>query len=315
LSDSAPPILLTGATGFIGRRVLSHLLDAGRSVRIVVRPASAGRPGLDPRCRVYVGELTDVDVLCSALAGVGDIIYCAGTVRGRRLDNFLPANVHGVRAMLEAMARTAPSAAAGGRAPRLLLLSSLAASRPELSDYARSKRCGEEQLERSAVRDWTILRPPAVYGPGDTEMRPLLNLVRRGLVLRPGPPGQRLALLHVDDLVRAVVAWLQAPAQVCNQRSFTLDDGKPAGHSWPDIAAAVSSRRVRELAVPGPLLRAVGASNLWCAGMLGYAPMLTPGKVRELQEPRWLCDNAPFSHATGWQPEIGLERGAATLFG
>ncbi|MDZ7668300.1 MAG: NAD(P)-dependent oxidoreductase [Gammaproteobacteria bacterium] len=314
MSDASAPILLTGATGFIGRRVLSYLLDAGRRVHVLVRPASAGRPGLDPRCRVYVGELTDADVLCSALAGVGGIIYCAGTVRGRCLDDFLPANVHGVGAALDAMTRTGPMASAGGRGPRLLLLSSLAASRPELSDYARSKRRGEELLERAAVRDWTILRPPAVYGPGDTEMRPLLNLVRRGLVLRPGPPDQRLALLHVDDLVRAVAAWLQAPAEACSQRAFTLDDGRPGGYSWQDIAAAVSSRRVREIAVPPALLRGAGALNLWCAGMLGYAPMLTPGKARELQQPRWLCDNAPFSHATGWQPEIGLERGAATLF-
>jgi len=72
---------------------------------------------------------------------------------------------------------------------------------------------------------------------------------------------------------------------------------------------------VRQFAVPGALLRVAGAINDFMARLFGYAPMLTPGKVRELQQEDWLCDNSAFSARTGWRPEIGLEAGARTIFG
>jgi 2-alkyl-3-oxoalkanoate reductase len=324
VTSTDAPILLSGATGFIGRHLVTHLLDAGYRVRALVRPASAHRANLDRRCEIHTGELSDAAALARALSGVGGVVYGAGSVRGRRLADFLPANEAGIAAMLEALERIErvhPAATGGARGglppsvgPRVVLLSSLAASRPELSDYARSKRRGEEVLERARGRDWTILRPPAVYGPGDKEMRPLFDLVRRGIALRPGPAGQRLALLHVSDLVRAVAACLETPGRACWQRCFSLHDGKADGYGWAEIAAAVTSRRVREVGVPPALLRTVASANRLAATVFGYAPMLTPGKVRELQQPRWLCDNHAFTEATGWQPQIDLERGAADLF-
>jgi nucleoside-diphosphate-sugar epimerase len=234
------------------------------------------------------------------------VVYGAGAVRGRGFDDFRRANVDGIVTLLRAIENgPAPP-------PRLVLLSSLAASRPELSQYARSKRCGEQALQ-AADLCWTILRPPAVYGPGDTELAPLLALVRRGWALRPGPPQQRLALLHVDDLVRAVAACIDHP-EATRRQTYAIDDGTPQGYDWPAIARAVTTRPVRELGVPGWLLRALARVNLAAAGLAGRAPMLTPGKVRELQQARWLCDNHAFAHATGWRPQVDLAAGAAALF-
>jgi len=299
------PVLLTGATGFIGRHLHRHLLDRGVAVRALVRPASAGSAHLDPRCQVVSGALDDAASLDRALDGVAAVVYGAGAVRGRRFEDFASANVAGVQALVSAL---------DGRTDvPLVLLSSLAASRPELSHYAASKRAGEQVLEQSRGLCWTILRPPAVYGPGDVEMRPLLDLVRRGLAVRPGPPDQRLALLHVDDLVAAVAAALAHP-EACRGQTFALDDGTADGYSWQDIGMAVAGRRVRELGVPAPLLRAAGAVNVALARVFGYLPMLSPGKARELQASRWLCDNRAFTHATGWRPQTDLARGARALF-
>lgn len=299
-------MLITGATGFIGRHLHRHLLDLGYAVRVLVRPRRAPRDDLDPRCDVHTGALTDPQALARALEGAGSVVYGAGAVRGRRLSDFLEANVAGVETLAEALRDT-------GRTMPVMLLSSLAASRPELSHYARSKRCAEEVLRRHEDIAWTILRPPAVYGPGDREMRGILELARRGLALRAGPVHQRLALLHVDDLVRAVAAWLQHPGP-CRHRCFGIDDGTPGGYRWHDIGLAVARRPVREVGVPGWLLKTVAGVNAGAAGVLGYAPMLTPGKVRELQQSTWLCDNAGFTHATGWHPQIDLAHGAAALF-
>ena len=200
---------------------------------------------------------------------------------------------------------------AGSNAP-FLLISSLAASRPGLSDYARSKWLGEEVLRSRASCPWTILRPPAVYGPGDREMLPILQMARRGLVLRPGPRKQRLSLVHVDDLARAVLAWLNA-WQACDGKTLTLDDGRPDGYDWPAIARAARNGRSMTVGIPRFLLHAVAGMNRGLAGAFGYAPMLTPGKARELTQADWLCDNSEISRATGWSPEIDLERGIRLL--
>lgn len=304
MSAVPSPVLVTGATGFIGRHLIDHLLECGIAVRALVRPASLGR--VDGRCEVVAGELDDPHAWDRALDGAAAVVYGAGAVRGRRLTDFVPANVAGVAALVDGLRRRV-------EAPPVVLLSSLAASRPELSHYAGSKRSGEHVLEAVAALPWSILRPPAVYGPGDSEMRPLFELARRGVVLRPGPRHQRVSLLHVHDLVRAVLACLGHEA-ACRHRTFALDDGHSEGYTWNEIALAVAGRPVRQIGVPAALLRVLGAANAWAAAVLGYAPMLTPGKVRELQQPSWLCDNRAFTHATGWQPEIDLERGAAALF-
>ena len=308
MSDRPAPVLLCGATGFIGQHLHRHFLDHGHPVRALVRPRTAARARLDERCEIRIAELTDLDAVWEALDGAGSVVYAAGSVRGRTFDDFRCANVSGVATLVAALRQSAFP----GRP--VVLLSSLAASRPELSDYARSKRCGEQVLRDAADLGWTILRPPAVYGPGDTELRPLLALVRRGVALRPGPRGQRLALLHVLDLVRAVAACLADPTS-CRHGCFEIDDGKPGGYDWDEIAAAVAGRPVLQLGLPRWLLRAVGAINQRTSRVLRHAPMLTPGKVRELQESRWLCDNSAFADATGWHPRITLEQGAAALLG
>jgi len=181
-----------------------------------------------------------------------------------------------------------------------------------LSDYAHSKFEGEQLLHRKPVLPWTILRPPAVYGPGDQEMLPLLKMIRRGLLTHVGPTGQRLSLLHVDDLASAVVSWLSAPQQ-CMHKTFAIDDGTPGGYSWQAIGEAVSDGNFRKLKVPQFLLEMTARTNLLTSAILGYKPMLTPGKVRELLQPDWLCDNQEFTHATGWKPRLDLKQGAKQL--
>ncbi len=302
------PIVITGATGFIGRHLQAGLLRDGYRVRALLRPDSRHRDRVQPEVEAVTVSLTaGVEALGAALRDAGAVVYCAGSVRGRKMADFEPANVDGVAAVAAAL-KELP------RPPPLLLISSLAATRPEVSYYARSKFDGEKVLESCPEIPWTVLRPPAVYGPGDKEMRPLLGWARRGLLPVVGPRSQRVSLLNVSDLARAVSAWLAALPN-CRHRVFAIDDGRPGGYDWDAIGRAAGARRVRLVTVPRALLRLVAAANWALSGLLGYAPMLTPGKARELSQPDWLADNAEFSAATGWQPRIGLERGIGELFG
>ena len=109
-----------------------------------------------------------------------------------------------------------------------------------------------------------------------------------------------------------LLAWLDA-WQACDGKTLTLDDGRPGGYDWPAIAAAARNGRSLALGIPRFLLAAAAGVNLGLAGLFGYAPMLTPGKVRELTQPDWLCDNSAISRATGWAPAIDLDQGIRQL--
>jgi nucleoside-diphosphate-sugar epimerase len=310
LQASPPSIFITGATGFIGQRLVSMLLEQGHSVRVMVRPEKMPDSRIPQGCEQVPVGLTDVDQLSAIVAECSAVIYCAGSVRGRNPADFATANIKGVQAMLDALEQAHHST---GNTPPILLLSSLAASRPNVSDYARSKYEGEQFLQGKPLLPWTILRPSAVYGPGDREMLPVLKMIRHGLLAHAGPRDQRLSLLHVDDLANAMVCWLSV-SQECLHKTYAIDDGTPGGYSWEAIGQAVSDGKYRRLAVPRLLLDITARTNLLFASVLGYKPMLTPGKVRELVQPDWLCDNSRFTETTGWKPRLDLKQGAQRLF-
>ena len=299
-------IFITGATGFIGQHLVRTLLGQGHVVRALVRPEKVMDIRTPVACEQLPVGLTDVDGLTNIVAECDAVIYCAGSVRGRSPEDFSDANINGVRAMLEALERVPGS-------PPLLLVSSLAASRPQLSDYSFSKHAGEQLLLDKSSLAWTILRPPAVYGRGDKEMLPVLKMARRGLLVHAGPNDQRLSLLHVDDLARAVLAWMESWQQ-CLHKTYAIDDGRPGGYDWPAIGTAVSDGKHRSLKLPRLLLDIAARSNLVAAKLLGYQPMLTPGKVRELTQTDWLGDNRDFTADTGWKPELDLHTGVQQLF-
>ncbi len=301
------PVLLTGATGFIGQHLQKKLQSEEMDVMAVVRPSSRHKNSLLPGTGKILAELDDANQLASAITSSSAIIYCAGSVRGRNLEDFDAANISGVRAIVNAMNH------AKSGVP-LLLISSLAASRPQVSDYANSKFLGEQEVVGHADFPWTILRPPAVYGPGDKEMLPILKMARKGWIMPPGPRQQRLSLIHVDDVASAVMAWLKSWKN-CNQSTYTLDDGHSGGYDWPEIAQTASPGGYRRVNIPAWVISSAGHINLTLSRMLGYAPMLTPGKARELTQDHWVCNNTALSEATGWNPEINLAQGINSLFG
>lgn len=232
------------------------------------------------------------------------LLHLAGTVRGARQADFDRVNVAGAVAVAHAAARAG--------VVRALLVSSLAAREPALSFYARSKRGGEEAF-RAVLGRVTVLRPPAVYGPGDRELWPLIDGMRRGRGVHPAHRG-RFSLIHVDDVAGAILAWLGAATA---GGTYEIDDGADDGHDWPEVLAVVArvaSRRVVPLPVPRALLTTVGAANQAAARLLGYAPMVTPGKVRELYHSDWVCRDRTFSAATGWSPRYDLEAGLRATF-
>jgi nucleoside-diphosphate-sugar epimerase len=303
MAETSAAVALTGATGFLGQHIQRTLVNAGYPLRCLNRSANAA---IVPGAESQLTNVGSIPSLIAALANTRAVIYLAGTVRGTTPDDFQPANVDGVANIAHVLAEHYPDTP-------LLLMSSIAATAPTLSDYAASKAAGECAVRHSRHQHWTIFRAPAVYGDGDRELRSTFNTMRHGLVPIAGPEHQRLPFIEVTDLAAAVTCWVKNTS-ACNQQTYAIDDGAESGYDWPTIARLIAPERHLAIPIPYPLLHALGSVNLALAKIAGYAPMLTPGKARELTHVGWACDNAAFTNATGWRPQLGLGAGVERMF-
>ena len=250
------------------------------------------------------GSLSDRAALGRLVADCDSVIHCAGLTRGVTRAQFDRVNAGGAVACAEA----AREAGVG----KFLLVSSLAAREPGISPYAGSKRAGEEGVLGAAEDPMrvTIIRPPAVYGPGDTEMLALFRLMGRGLVPVFGSTDARFSLIYVEDLADAAVAWQRAP--VAPAGILELDDGQPRGYGWSDLCAIVSAiigRPVRQIRIPAAALALPAALNTAAGLFSGYDPMFSLGKLRELRHPDWVCRSAGREGIPGWSAKYRLAEG------
>jgi len=307
-----PAIGVTGATGFIGRRVVAALLESFEETRIRLLVRDAGRRAAFPdpagRIETVPGSLDDRDALQSLVADTDAVVHLAGAIAGNDAAAFDAVNVGGTRRLAEALADRAPDT-------HLILVSSLAARKPGLSWYAASKRRAEEVVQTRA-RHWSILRPPAVYGREDRALAPFWRALARGWLIRLGPAAARFSLIGVEDMAEAIRRLTATgPTGKCMPLAGPEPDG---GWSWPALAALASRLRgapVRTLTLPSPLLRMLGHAAPLAGRLTGRPAMLNPGKVRELHHADWVCDNLALEAVLGWRPQRALEQSLPTLPG
>jgi 2-alkyl-3-oxoalkanoate reductase len=294
-------VAVTGATGFVGRHLVPSLASAGWRVRLLMRrdPVVPEWRGINPQ--IIAGDLRDPAAVDALVDGVDRVVHVAGLIKAARREAFFDVNVSGSVALGEAIARRAPAA-------RLLHVSTLAAREPQLSDYAASKRGGEDAVRRILGARATVIRPPAVYGPGDPESLVFFKLARGSRVPLAGPPAARAALIHVADLVALMTAMLEAP----DGGVWSAADARPDGYSWREVfsaaALAVGNPEAKLFQAPMALLR--GVALVGDLGRLfGAANMLNSLKLRELRHPDWSVPVEHWARPTGWSPRFDLASG------
>ncbi len=163
-------VAVTGATGFLGRRLVRVLAEQGWTVRILARRDITDPAWRDLEPQLVIGDLANTAALATLCDGADCVVHLAGPIKARDRAAFDRANVEGARRVAQA-AKTAGA--------RLILVSSLAAREPQLSDYAGSKRGGEDAAREIFGGDLTIVRPPAIYGPGDVETLRLFKMASK----------------------------------------------------------------------------------------------------------------------------------------
>ncbi|MBY0508977.1 MAG: SDR family NAD(P)-dependent oxidoreductase [Rhodospirillaceae bacterium] len=299
---SQPIVAVTGATGFIGRRIVRALIGNGYAVRALARrsPAKEEADASDAVSWV-LGSLADQTALHELVKDTVAVVHAAGAIKALNRDGFLAVNRDGTRRLAEAALRRAVP-------PRFIYLSSIAAREPRLSAYAASKRAGEQAVRAlQPVLPAVILRPPAVYGPGDMETLKIFQMAARGFLVAPMVAGARTSLVHVDDVAGAVMAALALKDLPDTPVEF--DDGKAGAYAWSEIAAAAGEAlrtRPRLIRLPAAVLYMAGAAASLSASLTRRPTVLSWGKVPELLHPDWVAAGGSLP---GYKPGWTLEKG------
>ncbi|MFU7527743.1 NAD-dependent epimerase/dehydratase family protein [Qipengyuania sp. ASV99] len=287
---SAARLAITGATGFVGSAVIDAAL--GHDLQLLARRKQAPRKGA-----VWVqGTLGDEEALDALCRGVDAVIHIAGLTNTPDPAEFEAANVTGTANMIGAAKR------AGVR--RFVFVSSLAAREPQLSAYGASKARAETLVEASGL-DWTIVRPPGVYGPRDDDYLEMFRTAKHGFV--PLPPGGASSIIHVDDLARLLVTLAETGG---HKSIYEPDDGREGGWSHKELAQAIG-RAVGRRSVFAPHLPqwalglAAGADRL----LRGDRAKLTADRVGYMCHPNWVARSDRRVPPGLWQPQISGEEG------
>ncbi len=240
------------------------------------------------------GALNDLASLYRLIDGAEAVVHVAGVVNAPDRSGFKEHNVDGTRAALRA---------AGDR--RYVHVSSLSAREPQLSDYGWSKAQAERLVEGSRSR-WTIVRPPAIYGPGDLDQLGLFRMAKFGVM--PLPPPGRLSVIAVDDLARLLLAL--ATDEPRRPSILEADDGTD-GYTHIDYARMIGrsmGRRILPLPLPH-LILSIGARL--DRAVRGDQARLTPDRVSYFCHPDWTIEPARRPDSTLWCAQIPTPQGLA----
>lgn len=307
------PVAITGGTGFVGSHVVDTLCSAGIRPRVLVRQPTS--PRWISGCPVdwVEGSLDDTEALDRLVKEAGTVLHLAGVLRGATESDFLAGNLGGTERVIAAVMRHSPEA-------RFVHVSSQAAigtadaergapidtePRP-ISAYGRSKAAAEQAVRAFDGR-WAILRPPAIYGPRDSDVFEFFRMASRGL--SAAPSGDRsLTIAHVADVVMAVFA-VAAEDQGGGIYHVGAANGMPMDAMLRTIAAAggVPPRLVH---FPPWVLKAAGAGGSALRAMGMKQLPLSRDKAGEILAKHWVLETQPSIERLGLPVPTAFDEGA-----
>lgn len=312
-------VVVTGGAGFIGSHLIEALVSRGDDI-VCVERADVPRRWLEDLPVSYVASgIHDPRALQPVLDGADVVFHLAGLTQAQRPADYYLVNTEGTACLVEAAARF------NGRAPRVVLFSSLAAVGPcrngerlspdtvpyPLSHYGHSKLLAEAVVHAFADRvPATVLRLPAVFGPRERGVLTFFQLVRRGLALTIGAWDREVSMLYVKDLVQGALAAAATPRAA--GRTYCL--AHPDAITWrgfADAAAHAVGRDALRVSVPRRLAHLVARAVEAGAALRGRAAVLNRERVRELTQRRWVCDPSRALDELGFAPAFPIPRGIA----
>jgi dihydroflavonol-4-reductase len=314
LSWHGRTVFLTGGTGFVGSHLADALVARGARVRCLVRRDPKWLEGT--AVEFVEGSLLDPEALLRGVKGADIVFHMAGRTRATEREAFRRDNVEGTDNLMRAIAEA-------GSVARTVVASSLAAvgrggsgvvdedvPLDPVSDYGWSKAEMERSLAAwSSNVPLTIVRPPAVYGPRETDILTFFQSVAKGLCPIVGDGSvPSVSLVHVDDLVQGCLQV--ALAEAAEGRTYFLGGAEQA--SWfavRDASAAALGRRVLTLPIPRAVVPAVGAVSELAGRLFGTYPPLNREKAREILEAALMCSSDRAVKDFSYTPTVSVEEG------
>lgn len=308
-------LLLTGATGFVGRNLLIKALEQKRYEEIIVPVRSREKlkaqfqgDGFDDvPFSVTVLNMASPNWEFSNVAKVDHVVHSAGVLFGRTARDFFDMHVKGTERLFETL-----------NFSKAVVLSSMSAGGPcgaqeeecdENSENRPVTLYGESKLEMERMlktkfseRNYLCLRPPMVLGPRDTATLPLFKLVRSPLHFKPGWHEKLYSFISVDDLIRAIFLALDDSTNL-TKRIFYVGSKKPVSdRDFIRTVAEVSKKFGIIVPIPHRLIGVASRIIDAVPQLRDLIPSLTSDRVKEIWPDRWVISSNAFSSQFGWEP-------------
>ena len=310
-------ILVTGATGFIGRTLVLRALRDDQ-VTEVIAPVRSEEKLRAQLAREGVLDLSKLQIVGAEaphwhfgrVGPIDRVVHCAGVLFGRSRDEYFRVNVDGTLRLLASVPGdpatiVLSSQSAGGPTPEGHPAKKLDHPDRPISWYGESKLHMERAVREAGHQRVRFLRAPMVLGPGDQATLPLFRMVRGKIWTKPGRELKHFSWISSDDLADAIDAWFERGDQL--SIAHVTSPGTITDAELMLTAGKVSGKKGTLLPVPQILLKPVAFASKFIPAIGEKVPSLTADRAREIWPNRWVIDPEPFHQAIGWRGRATLE--------
>jgi nucleoside-diphosphate-sugar epimerase len=313
-------ILITGASGFIGNFLIEEGLKRNYEVYAATRKSSNIEHLKNKAVKLIEIDFDDKEDLNSKMASAPKfnyIIHNAGITKSLRKEDFFKINYRYTMNFFEAVSFS------NHNPLKLIYVSSLSAAGPGKADlsvpvsmsdeaapitsYGLSKLSSEKYIIEQSDIPYIIIRPTAVYGPGDKDFFNMVKLINKHIDLMIGSHKQALSFIYVKDLSRLIYDLLESP--VINKSYFASDGNSYDKTSMSDLMAEIMQKKIHRFYVPVILAKMIAGISETASRITGKALVLNPEKVKEFSACNWNCDISSLMNDINFKPDYSLEQG------
>lgn len=288
-------IFLTGATGFVGNHLVNDLLANKHEVYAFVRNLEKAKPLEDKGVYLVHGDLKTKTIDLKSIKDIDVVIHLAGLLYSHDNNEFYQVNTE-ASAWLGEIFKKLPI-------KKFIFISSIAARGPNtdgstfesegaVSHYGKSKFNAEQKL-KTIFKDnrLVIVRPPIVYGPGDTATLTLFKMFKKGMFPIMGEVPQKVSFVFVKDLAKSLL-HIAEQDQTSKEALYPEDGNK--GYNWietTELAQKVFNRTIYTPTLPMGFAKTLAYGGYFLGKLFGFVPSLTKDKYLEMKHPYWFCSS------------------------